>query len=131
MQVSSEPCGENCFGACEQKEKPHDYNRRVEEAIESLNSLPSFAIVDKGINGDDQSCILVLNGKLYGMGYIPAEAQVMETETLKEYIQSYKENSFIRNLVNGYAARYPSKLIKLNNSVTDQAIENFHQQAFD
>lgn len=131
MQASSEPCGENCFGACEQKEKPQDYNKRVEEAIESLNSHPSFAIVDKGVNGNDQSCILVLHGKLYGMGYIPDDVPISETETLKEYLQPYKENSFIRNLVNGYAARYPSKLIVLNNSVTDRAIENFHQQAFD
>ena len=131
MQASSEQCGENCWGACGQKEKPNDYNKRVEEAIQSLHSQPSFAIVDKGVNGNDQSCILVLNGKLYGMGYIPEEARIMETETLKEYLQPYKENSFIRNLVNGYAARYPSKLIMLNHSFTDQPIESFHQPAFD
>ncbi len=126
MQRDNGPCGENCSGACEQKEKPVDYNKRVEQAIKSFNSHPSFAIVDKGINGNDQSCILVLKGKLYGMGYIPAEAQITKTETLKEYLQLYKENSFIRNLINGYAARYPSRLIMLT-----QAIENFHPQAFD
>jgi DNA polymerase-3 subunit epsilon len=131
MQKDSEPCGENCSGACEQKENRHEYNKRVEEAIESLNSQPSFAIVDKGINGDDQSCVLVLNGKLYGMGYIPGDVAVSETETLKDYLQPYKENSVIRNLLNGFAARHPSKLIMLNGNFTDQAIENFHQEAFD
>jgi DNA polymerase-3 subunit epsilon len=131
MQRDSEPCGPNCSGACEQKEKPAEYNKRVEEAIESLTVRPSYAIVGKGVNGNDQSCILVLNGKLYGMGYIPDDVQITQTETLKEYLQPYKENSFIRNLINGYAARYPSKIMKMENPFTNQSTENFHQQAFD
>ncbi|HEY1870206.1 MAG TPA: exonuclease domain-containing protein, partial [Chitinophagaceae bacterium] len=128
MQRDSEPCEEIC--ACNQKENPQGYNQRVHEAIQSLNSQPSFAIIDKGLNGDDKSCILVLNGKLYGMGYIPADVQIFETGTLKEYLQPYKENSFIRNLLNGYAARYPSKLIILSDTLSDRSTENFHQPAF-
>jgi DNA polymerase-3 subunit epsilon len=120
MQKDSEPCGENCSGACEQKESFHDYNLRVKEAIRSLSSRPSFAIVDKGLNGDDKSCILVLNGKLYGMGYVPADAQVTATETLMDYLQPYKENSFIRNILNGFAAGYPSKLVMLEASFSAQ-----------
>jgi DNA polymerase-3 subunit epsilon len=131
MQIDSEPCGLNCCGACEQKETPSDYNKRVEEAIESLSTRPSYAIVDKGLNGNDQSCILVLNGKLYGMGYIPDDVQITEAQGLKDYVQPYKENSFIRNLINGYVARYPSKIMMLDNSFTSQSIESFHQQAFD
>ena len=131
MQKDAEPCGPNCFGACEQKEKPAEYNKRIEEAIDSLTTRPSYAIVDKGINGNDQSCILVLDGKLYGMGYIPDDVQITQAETLKDYLQPYKENSFIRNLINGYVARYPSKIMKLENSFANQSTESFHQQAFD
>ncbi|HMG68779.1 MAG TPA: exonuclease domain-containing protein, partial [Chitinophagaceae bacterium] len=131
MQKDNEPCGDECTGACKQKENAHDYNMRVQQAIYSLNERPSFAIVDKGISSNDQSCILILNGKLFGMGYIPDDVQIAGTETLKEYIQPYKENSFIRNLVNGYAARYPSKLIALDHSINDPSIESFHQEAFD
>jgi DNA polymerase III subunit epsilon len=131
MQSASEPCDSSCPGACEQKETPEEYNKRVQEAIESLNHQPSYAIADKGLNGNDQSCILVLNGKLYGMGYVPPDVQITDPALLKDYLQPYKENSFIRNLLNGYAARYPSKVIALNNSFTNQAIENFHRQAFD
>jgi len=116
MQSSNEPCGEECAGACEQKEKPGSYNKRVEEAVQSLSSQPSFAILDKGLNGDDRSCILVLNGKLYGMGYIPGDSQMPGAEQLKDHLQPYKENSFIRNLLNGFAARYPSKLVMLSHS---------------
>ena len=130
MQKDSEPCGENCLGACEQKETPQEYNERVKQAVRSISERPSFAIVDKGLNGDDRSCILVLNGKLYGMGYIPRDIQIAESETLKEYLLPYKENSFIRNIVNGYAARYPSKLVMLENSFADSPIEDLHQQIF-
>lgn len=131
MQTGAEPCDSTCLGACEQKENPEDYNKRVEEAIASLDSQPSFAIVDRGLKAGEQSCILVLNGKLYGMGYIPADAQITEPESLKDHLQPYKENSFIRNLVSGYAARFSSKIIRLDNTFFNQATENFHPQAFD
>ena len=128
MQRDDERCEESC--ACSRKEIPEEYNQRVQEAMQSLNSQPSFAIVDKGLNGDDKSCVLVLNGKLYGMGYIPTDAQIFDTETLKEYLQPYKENSFIRNLLNGYAARYPARLVMLNDTLSDRSTENRHQPAF-
>lgn len=105
---------EYCFGACEQLEPAGEYNERVKKACDSLRSQPSFAIIDKGINGDDQSCILVQEGKFYGMGYIPADAQIANVETIKEYLSIYKENSYIRNLVNSYAARFPAKVIMLD-----------------
>ncbi|TMI91800.1 MAG: DNA polymerase III subunit epsilon [Bacteroidetes bacterium] len=129
MRADNEPCDSSCAGACERKENPLEYNRRVEQAIQSLNELPSYAIVDKGLNGNDQSCILVLKGKLYGMGYIPADAQITNTDGLKDYLQPYRENSFIRNLLNGYSSRYPSKIIRLIDPSPSQATESFHSQA--
>jgi DNA polymerase-3 subunit epsilon len=99
-----------CYGACEQKESAADYNKRVMEAIASLRSQPSFAIMEKGLNGDDQSCILVWEGKFYGMGYLPADASITDPEQLKELMTPYKENLYIRNLINGYAARFPAKI---------------------
>ena len=110
-----------CFGACEQKESSAAYNERVKNACESLRSQPSFAIIDKGLDSDDQSCILVWNGEFYGMGYIPADAQIISPESLKDYLTVYKENSVIRNLVNGYAARFPDKIYTFN-----PAIESSH-----
>lgn len=125
MQKSDEPCNESCSGACTQKEKPGNYNERVQEAIESFNNQPSFAIIDKGLGATDQSCILVLNGRFYGMGYIPSEEMITEVEQLKNLIEPYKENSFTRNLVHGYAARNPSKIKWLKGSFVTQSTENF------
>ncbi|MEQ1677297.1 MAG: exonuclease domain-containing protein [Chitinophagaceae bacterium] len=100
-----------CKGACEQQEAAAVYNERVKKACDSLRTLPSFAIVDKGMNGDDQSCILVHEGKFYGMGYISTDIQLTTVEQVKDQLTQYRENSFIRNLVNGYAARFPAKVI--------------------
>jgi len=114
-----------CTAACEQKETAASYNERVQKACDSLRSQPSFAIIDKGINGDDQSCILISEGVFYGMGYLPADVKITNPDSLKDYLTVYKENSFIRNLVNGYAARFPSKVMMLDSLTPNQAIQNF------
>lgn len=104
---------EICKGACEQKETPARYNKRVKKACDTLTAQPSFAIMDKGLNGEDRSCILVCEGKFYGMGYLPAGIPVADTDTIKAYLEQYRENSFIRNIINGFAARFPDKVIFL------------------
>ena len=101
-----------CYGACEQIEKPGEYNRRVLEACESLKA-PSFAIVDKGVQPDHLSCILISKGKFYGMGYMPSDIAITTEDNIKDYLTEYRENSFIRNIVLGFAARFPTKVIYL------------------
>lgn len=133
MQVNDEPCTgtnlEKCNGACDKKEKPFKYNTRVDEAVNSLNKQASYIITDTGLGADDQSCILVENGKLYGMGYIPGDVQVTDPFSVKEYITPVKENAFIRNLLAGYIAKYPTKVKMIGESI-NQPIENSQQQAF-
>lgn len=102
-----------CDGACLQKEKSALYNKRVLKACESLSAQPSYAIIDRGLNGDDRSCILVCEGKFYGMGYLPADAPMEDVNFLKEQLTMYRENSFIRNIVHGFAARFPEKVVYL------------------
>jgi len=126
MQRGNEKCEgikeKYCYGACELKEKPADYNNRVQQAITSLQAQPSFAIIEKGLNGDEKSCILVWKGKFLGMGYIPADIQVTDPEALKDLVTPYKENIFIRNLINGYAARFPSKVLLFEKAAADIGI---------
>lgn len=114
LQVDPGPCEGMeegyCLGACEHKEDSASYNMRVRAAITSLQEQPSYAIIEKGLNGDDYSCVLVSKGRFYGMGYIPGDLDLTDAEMLMRYISPYKENSFIRNLVNGYAARFPEKV---------------------
>jgi DNA polymerase-3 subunit epsilon len=133
MQTNDEPCtGTNldkCNGACEKKEKPAKYNKRVDEAIGSLNKQPTYIIIDKGIGADDYSCILVENGKLNGMGYIPGDVQITDPLSVKDYIIPFKENAFIRNLLAGYIAKNPSK-VRMIGEEANQSTENFQHEAF-
>jgi DNA polymerase-3 subunit epsilon len=99
-----------CNGACEHKESAGDYNEKVMHAIASLKTLPSYAIIDKGVEENDRSCILVIEGKFYGMGYLPSGTGEDDLSVMQTHLTEYRENSFIRNLVHGYAARFPQKI---------------------
>jgi DNA polymerase-3 subunit epsilon len=118
MQKDIGPCTGpeemGCNGACEQKEAATVYNERVNQAIQSLKAKPSFAIIDQGLGADDRSCILVHEGNFYGMGYLPAGFDNFEISILQEQLTQYRENSFIRNMVLGYATRFPDKVRWLN-----------------
>jgi DNA polymerase-3 subunit epsilon len=99
-----------CHGACELNEDTSTYNSRVKTAIESLSLKPSYAILDTGLNAGEISCVLVWQGEFYGMGYIPSGMQTADPADLKNLLTPYKENLFIRNIVSGYAARFPQKV---------------------
>ena len=102
----------------ETTEPAEAYNERVNEAIKYLKNQPSFAIIEKGRHAEERSCILVLNGQFYGMGYIPNDCQVGNPHELKDLLKPYKENSYILNLVLGYASRFPSKVVKLEKEIS-------------
>lgn len=84
----------------------NDYNHSVQKAIDWLDSQKeTFAIKEK------ESCILVQNGKFYGMGVLKDEP-ISDIETLKEKITPYPENEVIKSMIRQYVDRYPSKVLK-------------------
>ena len=114
IQKNNEPCtGINSHQcACNGAEEPEVYNDRVNIAISSLKvALPTFALRDKGRNYDEQSCLLIENGRFYGMGYIPNDFEADNFEALKTHLSPYPDNGYIRNLVLGHAERYPVKRV--------------------
>jgi DNA polymerase-3 subunit epsilon len=105
---------EYCYGACEQLEKTHLYNTRIKEALESLKERPSYIVFDKGLQEKQSSCIVVEKGSLVGMGYIPADLNSENIETIKKCLQPMKENAVIRQLLNRYLEQYSHKVVFLN-----------------
>lgn len=100
--------------ACEGVEDADTYNQKVNNAINSLKEqLPTFALRDKGRNYDEQSCMLIENGRFYGMGYISNDMQVDSFEALKAHLSPYPDNGYIRNLVLAHVERYPAKKLDL------------------
>jgi DNA polymerase-3 subunit epsilon len=100
------------LGACESEEAPDGYNARVEEAIRTLRQSPSFILIDRGIKEGERSCILVVEGAFYGMGYLKNN-HPMDRKYLEKKIPRMRENSFVRNLILGHASRFPEKVIEI------------------
>jgi DNA polymerase-3 subunit epsilon len=95
---------------CSVHNDPDEYNRKAEEAMAWIaKHLPSFAFIDKGIDENEQSCILVKKGNFYGMGYIHNGLQLNDIELLQEKLEPYQDNDYIRNLILKHAAANPEK----------------------
>ena len=105
-----------CKGACEQIESPEEYNKRVAECIRHLeNELPTFALVDDGLNVQEQSCILIEKGRFHGMGYLPTDVNLHDIDGIKYYLTPYAENEYIRGMIFQYGERNPHKKILFTN----------------
>jgi DNA polymerase-3 subunit epsilon len=104
----------NCAGACTGKESAAAYNVRVKYAMEQLKAmLPSFALIDQGRNEEEHSCLLVEQGKFYGMGYISHHADITEPAMLKSALQPYPSNDYILNMIISHAEAFPQKKIAM------------------
>jgi DNA polymerase-3 subunit epsilon len=110
-----------CQGACEHKESPASYNQRVQQAVDGLiKSLPTFTLVDEGRHPEEKSCILVEQGRFYGMGYLPAdqswgrENSSVDAGELKAFLTPYPENDYMRGLVYQHVEKWPYKRINLH-----------------
>ena len=114
MQTDNDRCQgiveDYCNGACEKKESPAEYNERVLKAIASLTARPSYIVLDQGLNDDEISCIMVIKGSFFGMGYLPKNFDAISEEAIAEYIKPYKENSYIRTLLNTHITNFPDQV---------------------
>lgn len=95
---------------------PHLYNLKVNECIQNLEKdFSSFAIVDMGLSAEERSCILVENGKFYGMGYISNQDLIRDVADLKSRLTPYPENEYIKKIIDQYVREYPYKKVSLKN----------------
>lgn len=94
---------------------PAHYNARVRQALQELNrQLPTFALLDKGTAGNNQLCMLIENGSFYGMAIISKDEDISNLQQLKEKLEPYADNDFIRNSIYQYTEQYPHKKIGFN-----------------
>jgi len=97
-------CGGHCRDAFE------GYNERVANALHWMEKhLPTFVYVDRGMNDNEQSCILVHKGNFFGMGYIEDDSQLKNLSLLQKHLEPMQDNDFIRNLIYKHAANYPER----------------------
>jgi DNA polymerase-3 subunit epsilon len=103
--------GPDC--GCPEHSMPEEYNKKADEAINWMRlHLPTFALIDKGIDYNEHSCILIMQGNLYGMGYITDKKQQLQNiDTLLKNIEPLQDNYYIRNLVFRHATEFPEKCV--------------------
>ncbi|MFT3796013.1 exonuclease domain-containing protein [Flavobacterium sp.] len=88
------------------------HNLQVAHALDFLSkNRPSFAIIDKGRNDDERSCIWVENGHFYGMGYIASEVGLADISEIRDYVTAYRSNPYIMQLIQAFTQKYPRKVI--------------------
>lgn len=95
-------------------EPPVVYNDKIRKALDSLTEkLPTFALVDDGMSEDDKLCLLIERGSFWGMGYVPRSFTIKDPGELKNLLNPYADNDYIRNNIYSFAEANPHKRIHL------------------
>lgn len=89
-----------------------NYNKKVNTALDFLyQKLPTFAVMDRIANKNEMLCLLMEKGSFWGMGYISNKLKAATLIELKEKLQPYADNNFIRNSIYSYAEANPHKRV--------------------
>jgi len=95
-------------------EPPGMYNLKIKKALAALSeNLPTFVLVDEGIVEDEKLCLLVERGSFWGMGYLPKSFTITGSGELKNLLNPYTDNDYIRNNIYSFAEANPHKRILL------------------
>ena len=87
------------------------HNTRIERCVEEwLNQQSSFVLIDKGRHEEEKSCIVIENGRFYGMGYIDQYCQSGGFENIRAQVEKYRSNYYMEELVRQCAEKYPNKI---------------------
>jgi DNA polymerase-3 subunit epsilon len=116
LQKTPGPCYEIenkvCLGACDGKETPDDYNIRAIEAIANIREeRSSYMVVGNGRTTEENSVILVEEGKYLGYGYLNEDVQISGPEDIREIINPHNDNPDIQRILHWQLARYPKSKI--------------------
>ncbi|RYU76734.1 exonuclease domain-containing protein [Hymenobacter persicinus] len=92
-----------CKGACLGLEPAEEYNKRVEEAIESFTyEHGSFVIIGQGRRADEKTVVVVENGRYLGFGYVDETFSARRFKDFVEVITRYNDNKDVQQIIRGY-----------------------------
>jgi DNA polymerase-3 subunit epsilon len=91
-----------------------EHNAKVKAALESLEvSRKTYALMDKGRESGEKSCIWVQKGHLYAMGYLASDNPVNNGDEIRDSLKRYYGNHYIMQLIESYAEKHPHKVLKI------------------
>ncbi|WP_109097590.1 exonuclease domain-containing protein [Aquimarina sp. AU58] len=108
-----------CHGACIYNEPAEEYNIRAQKLIFNTSfQSQDMIIVDRGRDIDEQSVILVEEGKFKGIGYFNLNYQINNIEILRSIITPMTHNRDAQHIIQSYVRTHKRlKIIKLQKNV--------------
>ncbi|MFY0603812.1 MAG: GIY-YIG nuclease family protein [Flavobacteriaceae bacterium] len=92
-----------CKGICSGKEAVIDYNKRVNDAINSLGLQTSDLVIkENGRNENEIGFALILNGIYQGFGYLDKKIELQNPDEYSFYVESKKDNRDVQRILNAY-----------------------------
>ncbi|MBY0482050.1 MAG: GIY-YIG nuclease family protein [Chitinophagaceae bacterium] len=85
-----------------------EYNMAVLSAIHWIQSKKETYLIREKNN-----CVLVEEGRFYGMGAIDHQMEMTELETIKSMLTEYPENEVIKSMIRNFIERNPAKVIQI------------------
>ena len=84
------------------------YNQSVQKALNWMHAQKeTFLIRDK------EGCVLVEEGKFYGMGQIDEAIDLSILANIKSRLIEYPENEVMRSMIRNFTEKYPGKVVKI------------------
>ncbi|MGM0613893.1 MAG: exonuclease domain-containing protein, partial [Bacteroidota bacterium] len=100
-----------CLGACIGKEKPETYNIRVKEMLKNYDlQYHNHIIVDEGRTREENSIVVLLNGKYRGFGFVSKDQQLSHSHIL-DYIDYHEDNKDVRQIIRSFLKK--NKQVKI------------------
>lgn len=104
-----------CEGVCEDEENITQYNKKVSNAIQSLQyEQPSLALFGMGRNEKEYSCVLIDKNDFLALGFVPLHAKQWKKEKLIKSLDPAASNEFIRSLVLTAAESDPAMMVEFD-----------------
>jgi len=92
-----------CKGVCREEESAEIYNKRVLQAIASVQfQTENFIIKETGRMSNEYAYVLILNGIYKGYGYLDKTTKINATEDYLDAIETQKDNKDIQRILRAY-----------------------------
>lgn len=113
----------NCNGICYGNESVEEYNKRVNEALNSILEIKgSFILLEKGRKENETGFVVVQNGTYLGYGFLSFGTKISKTE-IEKNMTFQIDNRDVRRIIASYMKRNDVKILKQNFSINQIYLE--------
>ncbi len=92
-----------CKGICSEKEEITAYNKRVQQAIESISlNVNDLVIKEKGRTKNEIGFALILDGIYKGIGYVDSTQELQSPEDYLFFVTPQQDNRDVQRILSAY-----------------------------